>query len=134
VSPDIDHPANQGIRARGEEMAGDGPEAVARDGRAVFARLVQSLGQYDADRRLRVVGGVIIRLDEYLRTRTVELVVHSDDLASSVGISPPAFRTDTTGLAIGTLVELARLRHGDLSVLRALARRERDEVEALRVL
>jgi hypothetical protein len=31
-------------------------------------------------------------------------------------------------------VEAARLKHGDVAVLRALTRRERDEVGALRVL
>jgi hypothetical protein len=36
--------------------------------------------------------------------------------------------------AIDTLVEVARLRHGDTAVLRALARRERDSVAALRVM
>jgi len=32
------------------------------------------------------------------------------------------------------LVGVARIRHGDMAVLRALARRERDPVQALRVL
>ena len=40
------------------------------------------------------------------------------------------------GLAghITTLVEVARLRHGDAAVVRALSRRERDTAEALRVI
>jgi hypothetical protein len=33
-----------------------------------------------------------------------------------------------------TLVEVARILHGDVAVVRALSRRERDAVEALRVL
>ncbi len=37
-------------------------------------------------------------------------------------------------LAIEALVDVARVRHGDLAVLRALTRRERDSSEALRVL
>ena len=36
--------------------------------------------------------------------------------------------------AIDVLVGVARIRHGDMAVLRALARRERDQVQALRVL
>jgi len=32
------------------------------------------------------------------------------------------------------LVGVARIRHGDLAVLRALTRRERDQAQALRVL
>ena len=37
-------------------------------------------------------------------------------------------------LSIEALLETARLKHGDLAVLRALTRRERDQVRALRVL
>jgi hypothetical protein len=37
-------------------------------------------------------------------------------------------------VAVETLVEVARLRHGDTAVLRALSRRERDPADALRVL
>ena len=33
----------------------------------------------------------------------------------------------------GVLVDVARVRHGDLAVLRALTRRERDPVQARRV-
>jgi hypothetical protein len=39
-----------------------------------------------------------------------------------------------TGLVIATLVEVARIRHGDAATIRALTRRERDTVDALRVL
>jgi hypothetical protein len=37
-------------------------------------------------------------------------------------------------LAVEILMEVARIRHGGLAVVRALARRERDAVQALRVL
>jgi hypothetical protein len=73
-------------------------------------------------------------LDEYLRTRVVELVVHADDLAASVGVEPVPPQPATTAVAIDVLVGVARIRHGDMAVLRALARRERDTVRALRVL
>ena len=43
---------------------------------------------------------------------------------------PPA----ATGLVIATLVEVARIRHGDTAVVRALTRRERDGAAALRVI
>jgi hypothetical protein len=72
-------------------------------------------------------------LDEYLRTRVVELVIHGDDLASSVGLAFGPVASDLATTAISTLVEVARVRHGDMAVLRALTRRERDSVQALRV-
>ncbi len=42
-------------------------------------------------------------------------------MAASVGIETPHFDASTLDLVIGNLVEGARLRHGDMAVLRALA-------------
>ncbi len=67
-------------------------------------------------------------------TRLVELTLHIDDLCVSVGVPTPQLPADGTGAAIETLVEVARLRHGDGAVLAALARRERDDGAALRVM
>ena len=72
-------------------------------------------------------------LDEYLRTRLVELTVHIDDLAISVDVAP-SVPAEAYAAAMDVLVAVGRRRHGDLAVLRALTRRERDQVEALRVL
>jgi hypothetical protein len=59
--------------------------------------------------------------------------VHIDDLAVSVEVDTPQLPTAALDHAIDALVSTARHRHGDLSVLRALSRRERDELNALRV-
>jgi hypothetical protein len=132
-SADINDPANQAIRDRGGEAAAGGPAALASEARAAYARLRSRLAGVEPG-RLRVAGGLVMTVDEYLRTRVVELVVHADDLAASVGVAPMAPRPETGKIAIGVLVDVARIRHGDLAVLRALARRERDPVGALRVL
>jgi hypothetical protein len=71
---------------------------------------------------------------EYLRTRLVEFAVHVDDLAVSVGVPTPDLGSAADDEAIDVLVGIARIRHGDVAVLRALARRERDDVQALRVI
>jgi len=133
-SADINDPANQAIRDRGGEAAAGGPAALASEARGARARLRSRLAVVEPERRLRVAGGLVMTVDEYLRTRVVELVVHADDLAASVGVAPMAPRPETGKIAIDALVDVARIRHGDLAVLRALARRERDPVEALRVL
>jgi hypothetical protein len=73
-------------------------------------------------------------IDEYLKTRIVELTVHIDDLARSIEIPSPGLSPDTATVAIAVLVGAARTRHGDRAIINALARRELDEVEALRVL
>jgi Mycothiol maleylpyruvate isomerase N-terminal domain len=133
-SADINDPAHQAIRNRGADAAVGGPEALAAEARAALGRLQSGLAGVDAGRRLRVAGGLVMTLDEYLRTRVVELVVHADDLAASLGVELAPPRPATCAVAIDVLVGVARIRHGDMAVLRALARRERDPVQALRVL
>jgi mycothiol maleylpyruvate isomerase-like protein len=133
-SADVSDPANQAIRARGEEAAAGGPAALASDAWTTLERLTSRLAGEGPERQVRVAGGLVMTLDEYLRTRVVELVVHADDLGASVGIEPEPPQPTTTGVAIDVLVGVARIRQGDMAVLRALARRERDTVGALRVL
>lgn len=134
TGPDLDSDLHVAVRARGEEAAGGGPETLAREWSEAAGRLSTRLAAEAPDRRVRVFNNLVIRLDDYLATRLVELCIHTDDLAVSLGVPPPALPAAATGLAVATLVDLARLRHGDTAVLRALARRERDAVAALRVL
>jgi hypothetical protein len=91
------------------------------------------LGSVDPRRRVTAFGRAL-EIDEYLKTRLIELTIHVDDLALSVRLPAPAMPEQATTLAIAVLVGVARARSGDLAVLRALTRRERDPDEALRVL
>jgi hypothetical protein len=67
----------------------------------------------------------VMDFQSYLVTRVVELLVHGDDLATSVGISSVAPPAAAATLAIELLVDAARSIHGDLAVLRSLTRSER---------
>jgi hypothetical protein len=130
-----DSALNVGVRARSEETAAAGPAAVAEEARAAWQRLVRRLMQEPADQRVAVLHrpGEEMLLDGYLQTRCVELAVHLEDLALSVGVdcrTPDA----TRAIAVDVLVAAARDRHGDQAVLHALSRRERDAAQALRVL
>jgi mycothiol maleylpyruvate isomerase-like protein len=122
------------IRQRGEEAAAGGPETLRSDWREAARRLRQRLAAEPPDRLMRVYKDMVIGLDDYLATRLVELCVHADDLAASLDLPGPALPEPATAAAVRTLVDVARIRHGDAAVLRALARRERDAVSALRVL
>ncbi len=130
---DPDSELNVGVRQRGEEVAAGGPSALAARTAAALARLRTRLAAEPSDRCVGALGRLLL-LDEYLKTRLVEMMVHMDDLALSVGLSPPEPPADAARLAIETLVEVAALRHGHLAVLRALTRRERQGTEILRVL
>jgi len=123
------------IRAMAADAAGRGATAVADELLGVLGRLRPALAGEDPGRLVSVLnvrdGATPLR--DYLRTRVVELVVHGDDLAASVGLAyeAPAAAVDVT---VGVCLELARARSGDLAVVRALVRRERAGPDVLRVL
>lgn len=66
-----------------------------------------------------------LAVDDFLLTRVMELVVHSDDLAVSVGVPTPEMPAAATEATIRLLASVAAWRHGPLAVVRALSRRER---------
>ena len=123
------------VRAMAAEAGERGPEAVAAELRGVLHRLPPALAGQDPGRLVSVlnVRNGATSLEEYLRTRVLELVVHGDDLAVSVDLpfEPPPAAAD---VALGVCLELARARAGDLAALRAFVRRERAGADTLRVL
>jgi hypothetical protein len=141
-SADLDNDLNSGVRARSRAEAAPGPAGVATRVRAALDRLAVRLGAEPADRQVLAFGGRTITLEQFLRTRLVEFCVHVEDLELSVGLGPGVdaaddvadLPDDALAHAVDVLVGAARVRHGDAAVLRALARRERDAVDALRPL
>jgi len=131
---DLDSEFHRAIRQRGLEAAPGSPVDFVLDWGETAGALIGRLEREPSDRLVQVYGDLVLTLDDYLVTRLIELVVHADDLAASLGVDPPALPPEATGLVVATLVEVARIRHGDGAVVRALTRRERDSVEALRVL
>jgi hypothetical protein len=51
-------------------------------------------------------------LDDFLLTRMMEIVVHSDDLALSAGIATPPFSPQVFEPVLDLLSRLAVVRHG----------------------
>lgn len=132
--PDIHSELHRAIRQRGEDEAAGGYDAVRDRAYELLERLAARLGAESPSRKVRAYKDIVLTIDDYLVTRLIELTVHVDDLAVSVKVPPPDLPADATRMAIDALVEAAKLKHGDLAVLRALTRRERDQVGALRVL
>ncbi len=62
---------------------------------------------------------------DFLLTRLIEIVVHSDDLARSVGVPTPVFPDEVFLPVIDVLTRLAVERHGQAPLISALSRRER---------
>jgi hypothetical protein len=124
---------NKRVRDDGEATAASGWEALVEEHHRLRADLEERLPREPDDRVVKVFGGHLMLLDDYLETRIVEVLVHADDLAVSVGLTPPEPPKGAVEVAIAHLVEVARLGHGDRAVLMALTRRERDEKNALRI-
>ena len=133
---DPSSPLNEGVRTRSAETAERGYEPLLTDATKALARLAKRLPAEPADRRVSVAHrpGEEMLLDEYLRTRCVELTVHTTDLAISVGVPDPGGNDDAVRIAVDLLTAAARQRYGDRAVLTALTRRERDDLDAGRVL
>lgn len=128
-------PLNVGVEKRAAETAAVGHAALVLETKKVLGGLLETLKSESRDRRIVVAHrpDQALLIDDYLWTRLVEFAVHIEDLALSLGIDHPAPPT-VVSKAVDLLFAAARERNGDLSVLHALARRERDVHDAVRVL
>jgi hypothetical protein len=126
IGAGLDEEINVRIRRGGEQAAAEGPEALAAKVDAAIGELAGSL-ETAADRPVRIPlwGPWSLRLDDLLITRMMELAVHSDDLAVSVGIATPELPQSAVDTVVDLLSRLAVRRHGATAVLRALSRAER---------
>ena len=130
--PEMAEELHSGVRARAAQEATEGQAALLARLDATLNDLDERFATEPATRAVKVAGGLVLPLDEYLVTRMVELVVHCDDLAASIGAETPGFDPMTMACVIGCMLAMVRARHGDIAVVRAFARRERDLIDALR--
>jgi len=69
--------------------------------------------------------GWALSAEDFLATRFMEMVVHADDLASSVGLPTPDFPEAVVSETLRLLTAVAVDRHGQAAVVRALSRPQR---------
>ncbi len=119
VSPE-DH---QAVRRRGADVAAAGHGELCR----VLGQRLDALGprlrSLEAGHLMAVLGGKVMRLDDYLTTRIVEQVVHLDDLARSVDHDPWPMPAGATDVAVAVGIDIARRQDGSTALIRALYRR-----------
>ncbi len=130
----IEAPIHDRIKVVSADESAAGPAAIAEKMARVARDLAERLPGMPEDRMIGALGGRLLPLDEFCRTRFIEVLVHLDDLAASLGVDPAPAPSEATGEVIAILVEIARRRHGDLAVIRALSRPDRAPADALRVL
>lgn len=126
VGAELDAEVNQGTRRKADAAAAEGPEALAGRTAAQLAKLRDVLAAEPADRVVALPwASWSMTLDDFLVTRMLEIAVHDDDLACSVGLPTPALPELAKDLVFTVLWQLAVRRHGATPVLRALTRAER---------
>ncbi len=91
---------------------------VASDMRTRFAEEPEG-------RLVGALGGRMLSLEDFCRTRLIEVLTHLDDLAVSVDEARPATSDEGVAIVVDILTGIARERHGDWMVLNALSRSER---------
>ncbi|WP_327003968.1 maleylpyruvate isomerase N-terminal domain-containing protein [Dactylosporangium sp. NBC_01737] len=133
VNSGADSADNTAILERSETAAAQTTAAdLAAEVDAALAELSTMVPAQHAERVVDL-GRWGLLVDDFLLTRVLELVVHTDDLAVSLDLPTPDLPAAATGATIDLLGRLAAWRHGPLPVVRALARRERapDSIAAL---
>ncbi|GAB2880196.1 maleylpyruvate isomerase N-terminal domain-containing protein [Streptomyces mayteni] len=122
----LDGEVNTGIRERAEGLGAQGSVSLAELARTTLATQRDGLGACAGDQAVFLPrAGWSLRLDDYLVTRLLELAVHLDDLAASVGLATPELPDAAFDPVLTLLARLAAKRHGQSALLRALARVER---------
>jgi hypothetical protein len=127
-------PIHGRIKEVSASEASVGPEELVAKARRVAAQLRERLPAEPADRTIAALEGRRLSLDDFCRTRLIEVLVHLDDVAASVGVPVPEVPAAATGTVIDVLIGIARRRHGDWEVIRALGRRERATVDVFPVI
>ncbi len=126
IGADLHADVNVAIRQSGETAAAEGVEALAARVSRALSDLHERLPGQPSTRRVSPPAGPwALVLEDFLVTRMMEVAVHSDDLAFSVGVPPPELPACVLDPVLALLSSLAVRRHGAPAVLRALSRAER---------
>jgi uncharacterized protein (TIGR03083 family) len=127
LGADLDAPVNAGIRDAGQERAQSGPAEQARLTREAREALGKAFVALDPQEVIAVpwIAGRAMTAHDVLATRVLELVIHTDDLAVSVGVPTPLASDAAYERVVGILAGVSMRRFGPLPLLRALSRAER---------
>jgi uncharacterized protein (TIGR03083 family) len=126
--------AHLAVRRSAGEIAAEGPRRVASLFDTALTALLDAEVGLPEDRMVRVPMPARMPVGDWLSTRLVEVVVHTEDLTESLGLPPVTFGDDIMSRVIDVLVTATRARVGDRAVVIGLARAERAAPDVLRAL
>jgi hypothetical protein len=124
VREDLDGESNRFVVTKSEGQAAEGPAAASSAQASAVADLPEVLASAPPQAYLPWQDASLAT-DDFLVTRLMEMVVHADDLASSIGVPAPDFRGAGLEPVLGLLTALAVVRHGQDAVVRTLTRPQR---------
>jgi hypothetical protein len=125
----VDSPIHDRIKEVSADEATAGPDQVGTKAGEVAALLAERLPVEPEDRLVGALGNRMLTLDDFCRTRMIEIGMHIDDLAHSVDMPTPELHPDVTAEIIDIVMGIARAQHGDWPIIHALARSERSSDE-----
>lgn len=126
VQGGLDDEVNVSIRAGGDAQAAAGRDALLARVSAAREALPDLLAAQPAERAVLIPwAGWALRRDDFLTGRMMEVVVHGEDVAASVGFESPRLPDDVLDPVLALLTRVAVRRHGQGAVVSALSRAER---------
>jgi len=123
----LEAPIHDRIKDVSADEAAIGQQAMAAKCRQLAADLASRFAAEPEDRLLMALGGRTLTLDDFCRTRLIEVLLHIDDLVASTGTDRPALDPRGPLEVIEICVGIGIDRHGVWGLLEALARAERSE-------
>jgi hypothetical protein len=133
---DLELEGHQLIKVMADKRAAKGPAHVLEMASRWVEELKWMLPAMDPNKhvylpRMPPMAGSLAMM---VMNRTMELTVHMDDLAVSVGVPTPPIRPEAGAMALTVLMSVARRANTDLEILRAMARGERAKPNATRAI
>lgn len=126
VQAGLDDEANVAIREGADSGAAAGHRRLLESVQEALDDVARLLAEEVEPRVVRMPWwGWSLTFEDFLVTRMMEITVHSDDLAVSLGQEPPELPVSVLEPVLSLLLGVSVLRHGQTAVVRALSRAER---------
>jgi hypothetical protein len=125
----VDSPIHDEIKKVSLAESSIGHEATVEKCLALVVELKDRFSTEPESRLVGALGGRLLTLDDFCRTRLIEVLFHLDDLANSVDVPTPDTNRLGRSIVIEVLIGIGRNNYGDWAVLHGLARAERSKTK-----
>jgi hypothetical protein len=131
---ELETPVARWVQDKAAADAARGPAVVLERYDRGVLQAAEVLEHAPPERVVLVPVNIVMTVEDYVATRLVEVVVHCDDLAASLGPEPPPLRPEAVAYVADLLWASVRQRAGDAVVVRAMSRSERAAPDVLRAM